>query len=56
MGADEMRQIARWILAVLAAPEDEAVLAATKSEVVAMADQFAVPAARLEQSLEAVER
>ncbi|MBL6711940.1 MAG: serine hydroxymethyltransferase [Pirellulales bacterium] len=56
MGADEMRQIARWILAVLAAPEDEAVLAATKSEVVAMADQFPVPAARLEQSLEAVER
>jgi glycine hydroxymethyltransferase len=56
MGADEMRQIARWILAVLAAPEDEAVLAATKSEVVAMADQFPVPAARLEQGLEAVER
>jgi len=56
MGADEMRQIAGWILAVLAAPEDEAVLAATKSEVVAMADQFPVPAARLEQGLEAVER
>lgn len=56
MGADEMRRIARWILAVLAAPEDEAVLAATKGEVVAMADQFPVPAARLEQGLEAVER
>ena len=56
MGTDEMRQIARWILAVLAAPEEEAVLAATKREVVEMADQFPVPAARLEAGLEAVEQ
>ena len=56
MGTDEMRQIARWILAVLAAPEEEAVLAATKREVVEMADQFPVPAARLEAGLEEVEQ
>ncbi len=56
MGTDEMRQIARWILAVLAAPEDEAVLASTKREVVEMAEQFPVPAARLESSLETVQR
>ncbi len=56
MGTDEMRQIASWILAVLAAPEDEAVLASTKQEVVAMAEQFPVPAARLEAGLETVQQ
>lgn len=56
MGADEMRQIARWILAVLAAPEDQAVLTATKQEVVELAEQFPVPAARLEAGLEAVQQ
>ena len=55
MGQDEMRQIARWILSVLAAPEDEAVLEATKREVVDLAEQFPVPAARLEAGLEAAQ-
>ena len=55
MGQDEMRQIARWILSVLAAPEDEAVLEATKREGVELAEQFPVPAARLEAGLEAAQ-
>jgi glycine hydroxymethyltransferase len=54
LGPDEMRQVARWILTVLAAPEDEAVLVATKREVMELAEQFPVPAARLEAGVEAM--
>ena len=48
MGADEMKQIASWILRVLKNPTDEQVLAATKRDVAELAEQFPVPAARLE--------
>jgi glycine hydroxymethyltransferase len=48
MGADEMAQIARWILQVLKNPSDDAVMAATKREVMELAEQFPAPAARLE--------
>ena len=50
MGADEMRRIAGWILRVLKAPDDGAVVATTKREVAELAEQFPVPAARLEGS------
>jgi len=48
MGAAEMKQIATWILRVLKAPGDERIVAATKAEVAELADQFPVPAAKLE--------
>ena len=48
MGAGEMKQIAAWILRVLKAPGDERLVATTKAEVAELADQFPVPAARLE--------
>lgn len=48
MGPDEMRRIAGWILRVLKAPDDNALVATTKREVAELAEQFPVPAARLE--------
>jgi glycine hydroxymethyltransferase len=48
MGAAEMRQIAAWILRVLKSPADEKLVAATKAEVADLAEQFPVPAAKLD--------
>jgi glycine hydroxymethyltransferase len=48
MGADEMRRIAGWILRVLKSPDDRDLIATTKREVAELAEQFPVPAARLE--------
>jgi glycine/serine hydroxymethyltransferase len=48
MAAAEMKQIATWILRVLKAPGDERLVAATKAEVAELAEQFPVPAAKLE--------
>ncbi|NDC54980.1 MAG: serine hydroxymethyltransferase, partial [Planctomycetia bacterium] len=50
MGADQMKQIAAWILRVLKSPADEKLVAATKGEVADLAEQFPVPAAKLEAS------
>lgn len=51
MGADEMTRIAAWILRALKSPDDAAVLDAIRSEVADLAEQFPVPAARLEQAV-----
>ncbi|MFM8497688.1 MAG: serine hydroxymethyltransferase [Planctomycetia bacterium] len=48
MGAGEMKQIAAWILRVLKSPADEKLVAATKAEVADLAEQFPVPAAKLD--------
>jgi glycine hydroxymethyltransferase len=48
MGAAEMKQVAAWILRVLKAPGDEQVIATTKGDVAELAEQFPVPAAKLE--------
>jgi glycine hydroxymethyltransferase len=48
MGADEMKQIAAWILRVLKSPADEKLVVATKAEVADLAEQFPVPAAKLD--------
>ena len=48
MGADEMKQIAAWILRVLKAPADEQVIGAIKHDVAELAEQFPVPAAKLD--------
>jgi glycine hydroxymethyltransferase len=48
MGADEMRQVAAWILRALRSPEDPRVIEATRRDVAELAEQFPVPAARLE--------
>jgi len=48
MGGDEMKQIAAWILGVLKSPADEKLVAATKAEVADLAEQFPVPAAKLD--------
>lgn len=50
MGSDEMKQIAAWILGVLKSPGDEQLIATTKGQVAELAEQFPVPAARLEPS------
>jgi glycine hydroxymethyltransferase len=51
MGADEMKQIAAWILRVLKNPTDEQVLATTKRDVAELAEQFPVPAAKLQEAV-----
>jgi glycine hydroxymethyltransferase len=51
MGADEMRRIAAWILRALRSPGDAAVVASTRREVAELAEQFPVPAARLEEAV-----
>ncbi len=57
MGAAEMKQIAAWILRVLKSPGDEQVIATTKGDVAELAEQFPVPAAKLEAGrLETVSR
>jgi glycine hydroxymethyltransferase len=48
MGAAEMKQVAGWILGVLRSPEDEKVIETTRRDVAELAEQFPVPAARLE--------
>jgi glycine hydroxymethyltransferase len=48
MGAGEMKQIAAWILRTLKSPGDEKLVAATKAEVADLAEQFPVPAAKLD--------
>ncbi len=50
MGSDEMKQIAAWILGVLKSPGDEKLIVTTKGQVAELAEQFPVPAARLEAS------
>ena len=52
LGVDEMRQVAAWILKVLKNPESEQVIATTRRDVAELAEQYPVPAAKLE----AVER
>jgi glycine hydroxymethyltransferase len=52
LGTPEMKQVAAWILKVLKNPESEQVIASTRCEVGELAEQFPVPAAKLE----AVER
>ncbi len=53
MGTDEMRRIAGWILEALKAPDDSATLARVRGEVADLAEQFPVPAARLQAGAEA---
>jgi glycine hydroxymethyltransferase len=48
MGTDEMQRIADWILEALKSPDDAATLARVRGEVADLADQFPVPAARLQ--------
>ena len=49
MGTDEMEEVASWILQVLKSPEDKQVIESTRREVSELADQYPVPAARLDQ-------
>jgi glycine hydroxymethyltransferase len=51
MGTDEMQRIAAWILRALKSPGDAAVVEATRREVAELAEQFPVPAARLEEAV-----
>jgi glycine/serine hydroxymethyltransferase len=51
MGADEMTRIAAWILRALKSPDDQGVLDTIRAEVADLAEQFPVPAARLEQAV-----
>jgi len=48
MGEAEMKQIAAWILRVLKSPGDAHVISTTKGDVAELAEQFPVPAAKLE--------
>jgi len=48
MGTDEMRRIAAWILEALRHADDAATLARVRGEVADLAEQFPVPAARLQ--------
>ena len=48
MGTDEMRRIAAWILEALRHADDPATLARVRGEVADLAEQFPVPAARLQ--------
>ncbi len=51
MGGDEMARIAEWILRALKSPDDQGVLDTIRAEVADLAEQFPVPAARLEQAV-----
>ncbi|MEC8410252.1 MAG: serine hydroxymethyltransferase, partial [Planctomycetota bacterium] len=44
MGTTEMTSIARWIVQVLGAPEDEVVIGRVRSEIEQLCEQFPVPA------------
>jgi glycine hydroxymethyltransferase len=48
LGTPEMKQVATWILKVLKNPENEQVIATTRHDVAELAEQFPVPAAKLE--------
>ena len=48
LGPDEMEQVATWILRVLKAPEDKQVLETTRREVAELAEQYPVPAAKMD--------
>jgi glycine hydroxymethyltransferase len=48
MGTAEMKQIAAWILRVLKSPGDAQLIATTKGDVAELAEQFPVPAAKLD--------
>jgi glycine hydroxymethyltransferase len=52
MGTAEMKQVAAWILRALRSPDDEQVIEATRRDVAELAEQFPVPAARLEAGVE----
>ena len=56
MGTGEMKQIADWILRVLKSPSDQQVIATTKGDVAELAEQFPVPAAKLDAAVEVAER
>lgn len=45
MGADQMKQIGRWIIAALSNPNDDAKLAAISGEIKTLCEDFPVPAA-----------
>ena len=51
LGSDEMVRIAAWILRALKSPDDKHALDTIRAEVADLADQFPVPAARLEQAV-----
>jgi glycine hydroxymethyltransferase len=48
LGTPEMKQVAAWILKVLKDPDNEQVIATTRHDVAELAEQFPVPAAKLE--------
>jgi len=56
LGTSEMKQIASWILRVLKSPSDQQLIAATKGEVAELAEQFPVPAAKLDTAVEVAGR
>ena len=53
MGTEEMQRIAAWILEALRSPDDPATVARVRGEVADLAEQFPVPAARLQAGAEA---
>ncbi len=56
MGTGEMKQIAAWILRVLKSPSDQQLIATTKGDVAELAEQFPVPAAKLDAAVEVAGR
>ena len=54
MGGDEMQRISQWILRALKHTDDAGVVETTRREVAELAEQFPVPAARLQAGAEAV--
>ena len=54
MGTDEMKRIAQWILRALKHTDDAGVVETTRREVAELAEQFPVPAARLQAGAEAI--
>jgi glycine hydroxymethyltransferase len=54
MGGDEMQRISQWILRALKHADDAGVVETTRREVAELAEQFPVPAARLQAGAEAV--
>jgi glycine hydroxymethyltransferase len=56
MGPAEMKQIAAWILRVLKSPSDQQLIATTKGDVAELAEQFPVPAAKLDSAVEVAGR
>jgi glycine hydroxymethyltransferase len=56
MGTGEMKQIAAWILRVLKSPSDQQLIATTKGDVAELAEQFPVPAAKLDGAVEVAGR